>query len=108
MDDDVASIFKMDLDWDAVLNTVNTLMRNNVKHFYANSNRHTLVYNARYMDFMIHLRVSQDNAIQGWLVTREKRTEEANVEGAEKEQVINLAKLLYYYLWRVISDKNNI
>ncbi|KAG1473129.1 hypothetical protein G6F56_001128 [Rhizopus delemar] len=106
LDNDIASVFKMKLDWDAVLKTVIAVTRNNTKNFYANRNRHLLMYNARFMDFMVHLKVSQDNTIQGWLVTREKRANGIYVEGAERDQVINLSKMLYYHLWRVISNKS--
>lgn len=52
------------------------------------------------MDFMIHLRVDSQKQVEGWMVSREKRSV---FEGAEREQLVSLGKILYYHMWRVIA-----
>jgi hypothetical protein len=106
LDDGIASIFKLKLNWDNALNMITSMARNNAKDFYANGARHVLLYNARYMDFMIVLTLDPSKAIQGWLVTREKRAKQVGIRGPEQEQVVSLAKNLYYYIWRVVSNKD--
>ncbi|KAI8877044.1 hypothetical protein K501DRAFT_230909, partial [Backusella circina FSU 941] len=99
-DKNIAKLFVIKLDWNQALNTVITMTRNSSNEFYENGSRHLLLYSARYMDFMIHLRVNQKQEIKGWLVSREQRAANAEFEGAEKEQMNNLGKMFYYYMWR--------
>lgn len=107
-DSNLATIFNIKLDWNAALNTVKIMMKSSSKDFHEGGHRHLLLYSARYMDFMIHLRIDSGKNIQGWLVSREKRTDKTNFEGAEKEQMASLGKIFYYYMWRVITDKSSI
>ena len=104
-DNNVATVFKMDLDWHEAFDVIKAATRSTSKDFYEGGRRHLLLYGVRYMDFMIHLRVDSKKHIQGWLVSREKRTDRAVFEGAEREQMSNLGKLFYYYMWRVIVGK---
>jgi hypothetical protein len=53
------------------------------------------------MDFMIHLRVGE--RMEGWMVSREKRADRTVFEGAEREQLVNLGKIVYYQLWRILK-----
>jgi hypothetical protein len=107
-DNNIASIFNMKLDWNSALNIVKIMMKSSSKDFHEGGRRHLLLYSARYMDFMIHLRIDSGKHIEGWLVSREKRTDKTKFEGAEKEQIASLGKIFYYYMWRVISDKSTI
>lgn len=107
-DKNICAIFKMDIDWNAALNTVKTIMKSNAKYFHEGGRRHLLLYNARYMDYMIHLYIDNDQSIHGSMVSREDRTDRTKFEGAEREQMTNLAKILYYHMWRVAADKKAI
>jgi hypothetical protein len=104
-DQNLAAIFKMKLDWNAALNTVKKLTKSSSKDFHEGGRRHLLLYSARFMDFMIHLRIDSGENIQGWMVSREKRTNETAIEGAEHEQMISLGKIFYYYIWRVVAGR---
>ncbi|KAL9552740.1 hypothetical protein MBANPS3_003625 [Mucor bainieri] len=107
-DTNIATIFSMKLDWDAALNTVQKVMKSSCKYFYEGGRRHLLLYNARYMDYMIHLRLDANKQIQGWMVSREKRTDRTVFEGAEIGQMVSLGKILYYQMWKVVASKPNV
>ncbi|KAK4521739.1 glycerophosphoinositol permease [Mucor velutinosus] len=107
-DKNIATIFGMKLDWDAALTTVQKVMKSSCKYFYEGGRRHLLLYNARYMDYMIHLRLDANKQIQGWMVSREKRTDRAVFEGAEIGQMVSLGKILYYQMWKVVASKNGV
>lgn len=107
-DDNIALIFNMKLDWNAALNTVKLLTKSKWKDFHEGGRRHLLLYSARYMDFMIHLRVDSGKKVQGWLVSREKRADNTEFEGAEREQMASLGKIFYYYMWRIIAGRTCI
>jgi hypothetical protein len=105
-DKSIAKLFVIKLDWNQALNTIIKMTRNSSNEFYENGNRHLLLYSARYMDFMIHLKVNQKHEIEGWLVSREQRTANTEFEGAEKEQMNNLGKMFYYYMWKTIATNS--
>lgn len=105
VDKNVAKVLDMRLDWNAALDLIKTIKKGSIRDFHENEHRHLLIYNSRYMDFMIHLRVSPDQGVGGWMVSREKRTNRTAFEAAEREQLVSLSKILYYYIWRVISGK---
>lgn len=107
-DKNIAIIFKMKLDWNAALNTVQKVMKSSCKYFYEGGRRHLLLYNARYMDYMIHLRLDSNQKIQGWMVSREKRTDRTVFEGAEIGQLVSLGKILYYQMWKVVASKHDV
>ncbi|CEP07420.1 hypothetical protein [Parasitella parasitica] len=102
-DKNIATIFKMKLDWDAALNTLQKVMKSSCKYFYEGGRRHLLLYNARYMDYMIHLQLDSNNKIQGWMVSREDRTDRTIFEGAEVGQLVSLGKILYYQMWTTVA-----
>jgi hypothetical protein len=104
-DQNLATIFKMKLDWNAALNMVKKLTKSSSKDFHEGDCRHLLLYNARYMDFMIHLCIDSGENIQGWMVSREKRADQTQFEGAEREQMISLGKIFYYYIWKVVAGR---
>lgn len=107
-DENIARIFKMKLDWNAALNTVKMLTKSKTKDFHEGGRRHLLLYSARYMEFMLHLRVDSGKQIQGWVVSREKRVDKTIFDGAEKEQMVSLSKIFYYYMWRIIAGRTCI
>jgi hypothetical protein len=104
-DSNIAKIFKMNIDWNLAFNTVKAIMKTSARDFYENNRRHLLVYNARYMDYMIHLCIESDNNIRGWMVSRENRVDKTKFEGAEREKMASLAKNFYYHMWRVAAGK---
>lgn len=107
-DQSLEKVFKMKLDWNAALNTVKRLMKNSSKDFHEGGRRHLLLYSARYMDFMIHLRIDSGENIQGWIVSREKRADQTAFEGAEREQMMSLGRIFYYYIWMTTAGRRCI
>lgn len=103
VDPRLGELLRQRLNWQTTLNTLAVFGQRSgtLRDFVdpKNNKRHLLLYNTRYMDYMIHLELTQSQSLQGWVVSRERRKDKTRVQGAEREQMANLGGMLCHILW---------
>ncbi|KAI9288344.1 hypothetical protein BC943DRAFT_153411 [Umbelopsis sp. AD052] len=92
-----ARYLEMSLPWDKVLDLIGKCYGGGVRKMENNGEKHLLLFNARYMDYLMHFRVG--NGIKVEMVSREPRSQ--LLEPAEKQQITEIGTLIGYLLWRL-------
>jgi hypothetical protein len=92
-----ARYLKMKLPWDKVLELICKSYGSGVRKLEYNDEKHLLLLNARYMDYLMYLRVG--NGVKVEMVSREPRSQ--LLEPAEKQQIAEIGTLIGYLLWRL-------
>lgn len=86
---------EMKLPWDKILEMIGKCYGNGVRKMEYNGEKHLLLFNARYMDYLMYFRWATDIRIQ--MVSREPRSH--SLEPAEKQQITEIGTLIGYALW---------
>jgi hypothetical protein len=92
-----ARYLEMSLPWDKVLDSICKCYGGGVRKMEYNGEKHLLLFNARYMDYLMHFRIGKSIKVE--MVSREPRSQ--LLEPAEKQQITEIGTLIGYLLWKL-------
>lgn len=93
-----AKYLQRNLPWDKILPMIGKYYGSGLRELDYKGEKHLLLFNARYMDYLMHIRWSSD--ISFHMVSREPRLNA--LESAERQQVADIGTCIGYALWKFL------
>ncbi|KAM3583010.1 hypothetical protein VKS41_004766 [Umbelopsis sp. WA50703] len=93
-----AKYLQWKLPWDKILPMIGKYYSGGLRELEYKGEKHVLLFNARYMDYLMHIRWSSEINIQ--MVSREPRSKA--LEPAERQQVADIGTFIGYALWKYL------